>query len=159
MQGMKRRGLKGLQEYEDELPPIEHIPSDDTEEELIPAEESIRPYQKNVVYFNNDIEKMRNDTKLTYEDLLFQLYIRGRLSDDMYKRVDELPDEISKKIYLLTLIENLIGDGTTENEWQTTVEQNLLKSRIKEWRDIRKNKDSIVRQFLVSSGSKSSSSS
>ena len=137
MHGMMRRGLRGLQEYEDEPPPLEPIPTDDTEEELIPAEETIRPYQKNVVYLNNDIERMRNDTKLTYEDILFQLHIRGRLTDDMYKRVDELPDEISKKIYLLTIIENLIGDGTAENEWQTTVEENLLKSRIKQWREMR----------------------
>ena len=31
MQGMMRRGLRGLQEYEDELPPLQDIPTVETE--------------------------------------------------------------------------------------------------------------------------------
>ena len=41
---------------------------------------------------------MRQNQRLNYTDLLFQLYVRGRLTDEVNKRVDELPDEISKKM-------------------------------------------------------------
>ena len=52
---------------------------------------------------------MRNNERLDYNDLLFQLYVRGRLTNETSKRVEFLPDEISKKIYLLTVVRDLIN--------------------------------------------------
>ena len=55
------------------MPESEPLQDDVSEEELIPADDIVRPYQKNVLYFNNDIEAMRNNERLDYNDLLFQL--------------------------------------------------------------------------------------
>ena len=126
-------------------------PSDD---ELIPAEDTVRPYQKSVLYFNNDIEAMKKNQSLEYTDLLFQLYVRGRLTDDISKRVEDLPDEISKTMYLLTVVEELIGDGNSDNNWQIGIESNLLSSRIGEWRQMQRGGGKgILRKFLESVGS------
>ena len=146
---------EALQEVRNEAPPETVEPSDD---ELIPAEDTVRPYQKNIQYFNNDIEAMKQNERLSYTDLLFQLYVRGRLTDEINKRVDELPDEITKKMYLLTIVSDLIGDGAGENNWQIGVESNLLSSRIREWRQIQRGGGrGMLRQFLASAGSAASS--
>ena len=65
---------------------------------------------------------MRQNRTLNYTDLLFQLYVRGRLADEVNRWVDELPDEISKKMSLLTVVQELIGDGASDNNWQINVE-------------------------------------
>ena len=137
------------------MPESEPLQDDVSEEELIPADDTVRPYQKNVLYFNNDIEAMKNNERLDYNDLLFQLYVRGRLTNEISKRVEELPDEISKKIYLLTVVRDLIGDGTGDNNWQIGIDQNLLNARIKEWREMKRGGGGgrMLRQFLASAGS------
>ena len=136
------------------MPETEPLQTDASEEELIPADDTVRPYQKNILYFNNDIEAMKNNERLDYNDLLFQLYVRGRLTDEITNRVEELPDDISRKIYLLTIVRDLIGDGTGDNNWQIGVESNLLNSRIREWRQIKRGGGKgMLRQFLASAGS------
>ena len=138
------------------MPESEPLQDDVAEEELIPADDTVRPYQKNVLYFNNDIEAMRNNERLDYNDLLFQLYVRGRLTNEISKRVEDLPDETSKKIYLLTVVRDLIGDGTGDNNWQIGIDQNLLNARIKEWREMKRGGGGggrMLRQFLASAGS------
>ena len=80
--------------------------------------------------------------------------MRGRLTDDISKRVEDLPDEISKKMYLLTVVEELIGDGNSDNNWQIGIESNLLSSRIREWRQMQRGGGKgILRKFLESAGS------
>ena len=137
------------------MPESEPLQDDVSEEELIPANDTVRPYQKNILYFNNDIEAMRNNERLDYNDLLFQLYVRGRLTNEISKRVEDLPYEISKKIYLLTVVRDLIGDGTGDNNWQIGIDQNLLNARIKEWREMKRGGGGgrMLRQFLASAGS------
>ena len=71
---------------------------------------------------------------INYDDLLFQLHIRRQLQDEMETDVENLPDELSKKLYLLRVIENLIGTEPEENEWQTMVNDELLRKSIKECR-------------------------
>ena len=136
------------------MPETEPLQTDASEEELIPADDTVRPYQKNILYFNNDIEAMKNNERLDYNDLLFQLYVRGRLTDEITNRVEELPDDISRKIYLVTIVRDLIGDGAGDNNWQIGVESNLLNSRIREWRQIKRGGGKgMLRQFLASAGS------
>ena len=126
---------------EDDMPPLEPIQQESSEEELIPAEDTDpNPYQRGLLFWNNDIEKMKTNQKINYDDLLFQLYIRGQLTDKMETDVENLPDELSKKLYLLRIIENLIGTEPEENEWQTMVNDELLRKRIKEWRNVKKAK-------------------
>ena len=147
---MLRPGFNDMQG----MPETEPLQTDVSDEELIPADDTVRPYQKNILYFNNDIEAMKNNERLDYNDLLFQLYVRGRLTDEITNRVETLPDDISRKIYLLTIVRDLIGDGTGENNWQIGVESNLVNSRIREWRQVKRGGGKgLLRQFLASSGS------
>ena len=147
---MLRSGFNDLRS----MPEAEPLQTDVSDEELIPADDTVRPYQKNILYFNNDIEAMKNNERLDYNDLLFQLYVRGRLTDEITNRVEALPDDISRKIYLLTIVRDLIGDGTGDNNWQIGVESNLLNSRIREWRQVKRGGGKgLLRQFLASAGS------
>ena len=100
---------------------------------------------------------MKTNQKINYDDLLFQLHIRGQLTDKMETDVANLPDELSKKLYLLRVIENLIGTEPEDNEWQTMVNDELLRKRIKEWRDRGKTKGRRTETQIAQSGSSSSS--
>ena len=62
---MLRSGFNDLRGMPESEPPQDDI----SEEELIPADDIIRPYQKNVLCFNNDVEAMRNNERLDYNDL------------------------------------------------------------------------------------------
>ena len=97
--------------------------------------EELSLYQTNLVYWNNDIETMKQNPKITSDDLLFQLYLRGQLKETDEKAINELPDDLSKKIYLLKIVEQLIGDTPEDNEWQITINDELLRKRKREWKE------------------------
>ena len=80
--------------------------------------------------------------------------VRGRLTNEISKRVEELPDEISKKIYLLTVVRGLIGDGTGDNNWQIGIDQNLLNAKLKSGEEMKRGGGGgrMLRQFLASAG-------
>ena len=108
-----------------------------SEEELIPADDTsgdTRPFQKAIQYWNNDINEIRPNQNVTYEGLMFQLHARGQLSENIQQRVEELPNDDTRKIYLLRIFEKLVGDGGEDNEWQVAVNQELFKKRLKDWR-------------------------
>ena len=120
---------------DEDLPPLEPIPQEEEEEEEDETIEEPNLYQTNLVYWNNDIEAMRQNPKITYEDLLFQLYMRGQLKETDEKAVNDLPDDLSMKIYLLKIVEQLIGDSPEDNEWQITINDELLRKRKREWKE------------------------
>ena len=127
-----------------------------SDEELIPADDTsgeTRPFQRAIQYWNNDIDEMRQKQNVTYEDLMFQLHARGQLSEAIQEKVEDLPDDDSRKIYLLRIIEKLIGSGGEDNEWQVAVNQELFKKRLKDWQEMRKPKQGVVKSFLASAGS------
>ena len=129
-------------------------PADSSEEELIPADDttgSTRPFQRAIQYWKNDIDEIRQNQNITYEDLMFQLHARGQLSEAVQQKVEDLPDDDSRKIYLLRIIERLIG--SKDNEWQVAVNQELFKKRLKDWQEMRKPKQGVVKSFLASAGS------
>ena len=129
-------------------------PADSSEEEIIPADDtSGQPFQRAIQYWNNDINEMRQKQNVTYEDLMFQLHARGQLPEAIQEKVEELPDDDSRKIYLLRIIEKLIGSGGEDNEWQVAVNQKLFKKRLKDWQEMRKPKQGVVKSFLASAGS------
>ena len=131
-------------------------PADSSEEELIPADDTsggTRPFQRAIQYWNNDIDEIRQNQNVTYEDLMFQLHARGQLSEAIQQRVEEMPDDDTRKIYLLRIIERLIGSGGEDNEWQVAVNQELFKKRLKDWQEMRKPKQGVVKSFLASAGS------
>ena len=148
----------GINVDDDDMPSLETVEQEESEEELIPAEDTQpNPYQRGLLYWNNDIEKMKTNQKINHDDLLFQLHIRGQLTDKMETDVDNLPDELSKKLYLLRIVENLIGTEPEDNEWQTMVNDELLRKRIKEWRGRGKMEGRRTETQIAKSGSSSSS--
>ena len=131
-------------------------PAESSDEELIPADDTsggTRPFQRAIQYWNNDIDEIRQNQNVTYEDLMFQLHARGQLSEAIQQRVEEMPDDDTRKIYLLRIIEKLIGSGGEDNEWQIAVNQELFKKRLKDWQEMRKPKQGVVKSFLSSAGS------
>ena len=50
-------------------------------------------------------------------------------------------------------MKKLIGDGGEDNEWQVAVNQELFKKRLKDWQEMRKPKQGVVKSFLASAGS------
>ena len=130
--------------------------AESSEEELIPADDttgSTRPFQKAIQYWNNDIDEIRQNQNVTYEDLMFQLHARGQVSEAIQQRVEEMPDDDTRKIYLLRIIEKLVGSGGEDNEWQVAVNQEVFKKRLNNWQEIRKPKQGVVQSFLASAGS------
>ena len=53
------------------------------------------------------------------------------------QKVEDLPDDDSRKIYLLRIIEKLISSGGEDNEWQIAVKQESFKKRLKDWQEMR----------------------
>ena len=84
---------------------------------------------------------------------MFQLHARGQLSEAIQQTVEEMPDDDTRKICLLRIIEKLIGSGGEDNEWQVAVNQELFKKRLKDWQEMRKPKQGVVKSFLASAGS------
>ena len=66
--------LLGMPELEEVTQQNEREPSDD---ELIPAEDTVRPYQKNILYFNNDIEAMKQNERLNLYRFAFPTLCEG----------------------------------------------------------------------------------
>ena len=137
---MMRQGLTGLQEYEEELPPLEPVES---EEELIPADDDdlaetevpprSRKHKETIAYNTNMAYWKGKDVSL--DDLKFQLYIRGvELTDTQKQEMDNLKTKgkgknLTKKDYLLGLVGNMIHNNT----WTTRVEEQLLQQRIRQY--------------------------
>ena len=107
----------------------------DEDEELIPASGSRAPSHKTTIVYNTNMAFWkRKDVRL--EDLMFQLYVRGReLSDEEEQAMGTLPSKgkgrgggssFTKKDFILELIQEMINDGS----WDRRVEEELLKSRI-----------------------------
>ena len=130
--------------------------TDSSEEELIPADDTsgdTRPFQKAIQYWNNDIDEIRQNQNVTYDDLMFQLHARGQLSENVQQRVVELPHDDTRKMYLLRIIEKLLRDVGEDNKWQVAVNQELFKKKLNDWQDMGKPKQGVVKSFLASAGS------
>ena len=148
----------GSDDGDDEPPPLEPI-----EQQPEEVDDEPNPYQTNLQYWNNDIEKMKQNPKITYNDLLFQLHMRGQLNEQDEKAVNDLPDELSKKIYLLRIVDKLIGKDDEDNQWQVRVNDELFRKRMREWREQGKRRRIIGKQpptetQIVEGGASSSSS-
>ena len=58
---------------DDDMPSLEPIQQEESEEELIPADDDRPVYQKGVFHFNNDANKVLTNNEIDYDDLMFQL--------------------------------------------------------------------------------------
>ena len=83
--------------------------------------------------FNPDNIMNNQDIKPTA--LMFQLYVRGLLEDEMMELVDKLPDEQKNKQYLVSIIEFLKETA----EWQqSSFVGKTVKQEAKKFREMRK---------------------
>ena len=138
---------------EDVMPPLEDIEEGEEEEdfeddpELIPAdidESTKAPNQarkhKETIDYNDNITRWRGRGVST-DDILFQLYLRGvTLEREQEEDIGKLRNkgkgrEMTKKDYLLNFIEKLMT-----GQWTNEVNDQLLRSRMREWREMKKGK-------------------
>ena len=84
--------------------------------------------------FNPDNLLNNQDIKST--GLMFQLFVRGLLSDEMVELTDRLPTEQKKKQYLVSIIEGL----KETDEWQQSgFAGKTVKKEAKKFREMRRN--------------------
>ena len=137
------------------MPESEPLQDDVSEEELIPAEdEHLSTYQRGVFNFDNDASKIMLNNDITFDDLLFQLFYRDLLTDEIKEQVNQEPNDISKKHFLSGIIQGMMNEG----RWSVLANPTKLKSKQNEWKSMKRNQASsssggVVRQFLASAGS------
>ena len=137
------------------MPESEPLQDDVSEEELIPAEdEQLSTYQRGVFNFDNDASKIMLNNDSTFDDLLFQLFYRDLLTDEIKEQVNQEPNDISKKHFLSGIIQRMMNEG----RWSVLANPTKLKSKQNEWKSMKRNQASsssggVVRQFLASAGS------
>ena len=137
------------------MPESEPLQDDVSEEELIPAEDDqLTTYQRGVFNFDNDASKIMLNNDITFDDLMFQLFYRDLLTDEIKEQVNDEPNEIRKKKFLSGIIQGMMNDG----RWSVLANPRKLKSKQNEWKSMKRNQASsssggLVRQFLASAGS------
>ena len=137
------------------MPESEPLQDDVSEEELIPAEdEQLSTYQRGVFNFDNDASKIMLNNDITFDDLLFRLFYRDLLTDEIKEQVNQEPNDISKKHFLSGIIQGMMNEG----RWLVLANPTKLKSKQNEWKSMKRNQASsssggVVRQFLASAGS------
>ena len=136
-----------IDEEEEELPPLEtpteiaeEDEEDDEDEELIPDDEMKTPSRKHktTIDYDENINKWRS-RNVSADDIMFQLYLRGiTLEKEQEDELNRLKTKgkgktLTKKDYLLNFIEKLMMTG----QWTNEVNDQLLKSRTEEWKQMK----------------------
>ena len=131
---------------EEEMPPLE-TPTEvaEEEEEEEDDEETQVPPQsrkhKETIDYNENIDRWRQKD-ISVDDILFQLHLRGiQLTAEQEEEMANLKTKgkgktITKKDYLINYVERLIQTG----KWTDEINDQLLKSRMEEWRNMKKGK-------------------
>ena len=96
---------------------------DDNEEEA-----EITALEQKVAYTRGfDPDQVFNDDSVTYRGLMFQLFVRDLLTDEMVDLLNKLPTDQKKKQYLVSIIE-----GHKElDEWNADFDSAKLSRKIK----------------------------
>ena len=117
----------------DTMPELEPIDGADEESQEEEDEVSLTDKIGLVGDFDPDNHINNQDVKST--GLLFQLYVRDSLSDEMMELTDRLPNEQKKKQYLVSIIEGL---KETEEWQQSGFAGKTVKQEAKKFREMRK---------------------
>ena len=137
------------------MPETEPLADDVSEEELIPAEDDqLTTYQRGVFNFDNDASKIMLNSDITFDDLMFQLFYRDLLTDEIKEQVNDEPNDIRKKQFLSGIIQGMMNEG----RWSVLANPKKLKSKQNEWKVMKRSQASsssggVVRQCLASAGS------
>ena len=152
------------EEEEEEMPPLE-TPTEVAEEEEEEEEEDddddetqVPPQSrkhKETIDYNENIERWKNKD-VTADDLLFQMHLRGiQLTEEQQEEMSKLKikgkgKSPTQKDYLLTYVQRLMVTG----KWADEVNDQLLKSRMEDWKQMKKGKGKgVIRKAFESAGS------
>ena len=119
--------------------------AEDSEED-----EEITALEQKVAYTQGfDPDQVFKDDSVTYRGLMFQLFVRDLLTDEMVDLLNKLPTDQRKKQYLVSIIE-----GHKElDEWNADFDSAKLSRKIKLFkRERRRVKSKRVEQSASSSG-------
>ena len=113
----------------DKMPDLESVESEEEEEDEGSLTDKIG------LVGDFDPENLINNQDIKSTGLLFQLYVRDLLSDEIMKLTDRLPNEQKKKQYLVSIIEGL----KESEEWQQSgFAGKRVKQEAKKFREMRK---------------------
>ena len=93
---------------------------------------------RETIDYNTDIDRWKH-RDISTDDIFFQLHLRGfQMTPEQQAKYDSLKTkgkgkDQSKKQYLIIVIEELISKG----KWTTKVNDELLRKRMEEWRDMK----------------------
>ena len=147
-------------EEEDDMPPLETPTevAEEGEEETDDDETQVPPQSrkhKETIDYNENIERWRQKD-ISVDDILYQLHLRGiKLTEEQEEEMGKLKIKgegktPTKKDYLLNFVERLIQTG----KWADEVNDQLLKSRMEEWTQMKKGKGKgMIRKAFESAGS------
>ena len=151
------------EEQEEEMPPLE-TPTEvaeegEEEEDFEDDDETQVPPQsrkhKEMIDYNENIDRWKNKD-VSVDDILYQLHLRGiHLTQEQEEEMDKLKIKgkgktPTKKDYLINYVERLIQTG----RWADEVNDQLLRSRMEEWTQMKKGKGKgVIRKAFESAGS------
>ena len=138
--------------------PTEAAEEGEEEEEETDDDETQVPPQsrkhKETIDYNENIERWRQKD-ISVDDILYQLHLRGiKLTEDQEEEMDKLKikgkgKSPTKKDYLLNYVERLIQTG----KWADEVNDQLLRSRMDEWTQMKGKGKGMIRKAFESAGS------
>ena len=131
------------EEDEEEMPPLE-TPTEVAEEE--DDDETTKPppisrKHKETIDYNENIDRWKNKD-VSADDILYQLHLRGiQLTEEQEAEMANLKTKgkgktITNKDYLVNYVARLIQTG----KWTDEINDQLLRSRMEEWRNMKKGK-------------------
>ena len=150
------------EEEDEDLPPLEtptELAEEEEEEEQEDDDETQVPPQsrkhKETIDYNENIDRWRQKD-ISVDDIMLQLHLRGiKLTEEQEEEMGKLKikgkgKSPTKKDYLINYIERLIQTG----KWADEVNDQLLQSRMEDWRQIKKGKGKgVIRKAFESAGS------
>ena len=158
-------GVMDNDEFED-MPPLINVEEGEEEDfeddpELIPADEdeTTRPppisrKHKETIDYNENIDRWKNKD-VSADDILYQLHLRGiQLTEEQEEEMANLKTKrkgktITKKDYLVNYVERLIQTG----KWTDEINDQLLRSRMEEWRQMKGGQGKgVIRKAFESAG-------
>ena len=150
-------------EDDEDLPPLETptelAEEEEEEEEFEDDDETQVPPQsrkhKETIDYNENIDRWKNKD-VSVDDILYQLHLRGiKLTEEQEEEMDKLKikgkgKSPTKKEYLLNYVERRIQTG----KWADEVNDQLLRSRMEEWTQMKKGKGKgVIQKAFESAGS------
>ena len=141
--------VKSNQGYPPSLPAPPQQPIQEEEEE----DEELTALEQKVVFTDGfDPDEVLNDDSINYRGLMFQLYVRDLLNDEMIEMIKKTPTDERKKQLLVSLMTGL----DKNDEWNADFNSEKLSRKIKEFRKIRRQVKSKVVEPTAGSSSSSS---